>query len=58
MRSGKGLVIYHFAMAAFDGWTEYEKMSGGNWRAVIEGADWRIEGPAAADAQLRADEAR
>jgi hypothetical protein len=33
-------------------------MSGGNWRAVIEGADWRIEGPAAADAQLRADEAR
>jgi uncharacterized protein len=32
VRSGKGVVIYHFAMAAFDGWTEYEKMSGGNWR--------------------------
>ncbi len=32
VRSGKGLVVYHFSMAAFDGWTEYEKMSGGNWR--------------------------
>jgi type 1 glutamine amidotransferase len=32
VRSGKGLVIFHFATAAFDGWTEYEKMSGGNWR--------------------------
>lgn len=32
VRSGKGLVIYHFSMAAFDGWTEYEKMSGANWR--------------------------
>jgi uncharacterized protein len=32
VRSGKGVVIYHFAMAAFNGWTEYEKMSGGNWR--------------------------
>jgi type 1 glutamine amidotransferase len=31
-RSGKGLVVYHFATAAFDGWTEYEKISGGNWR--------------------------
>lgn len=30
--SGKGLVIYHFAMAAFEGWTEYEKMCAGNWR--------------------------
>jgi type 1 glutamine amidotransferase len=32
VRGGKGLVIFHFATAAFDGWTEYEKMSGGNWR--------------------------
>ncbi len=32
VRSGKGLVMYHFSTAAFDGWTEYEKMSGGNWR--------------------------
>jgi predicted DNA-binding protein with PD1-like motif/type 1 glutamine amidotransferase len=32
VRSGKGVVVYHFAMAAFTGWTEYEKLSGGNWR--------------------------
>lgn len=32
VRSGKGLVIYHFSVAAFDGWTEFEKLSGGNWR--------------------------
>ena len=32
VKSGKGLVVYHFSTAAFDGWTEYEKMSGGNWR--------------------------
>jgi type 1 glutamine amidotransferase len=32
VRGGKGLVIFHFATAAFDGWTEYEKMCGGNWR--------------------------
>jgi uncharacterized protein len=32
VRSGKGLVVYHFSMAAFDGWAEYEKMSAGNWR--------------------------
>lgn len=31
-RSGKGVVIYHFALAAFEGWTEFEKMSAGNWR--------------------------
>ena len=31
-RSGKGVVVYHFATAAFDGWTEYEKLCGGNWR--------------------------
>lgn len=32
VRSGKGLVMYHFSTAAFDGWTEYEKLSGANWR--------------------------
>jgi len=32
VRSGKGVVVYHFSMAAFDGWTEYEKLSGANWR--------------------------
>jgi uncharacterized protein len=32
VRNGKGLVVYHFSMAAFDGWADYEKMSGGNWR--------------------------
>jgi type 1 glutamine amidotransferase len=32
VRSGKGLVIYHFALAGFAGWTEFEKMSGANWR--------------------------
>src|SRR5262252_7250885 len=32
VRSGKGLVVYHISLGAFDGWTEYEKMSGGNWR--------------------------
>ena len=32
VRAGKGLVIYHLSLGAFDGWTEYEKMSGGNWR--------------------------
>jgi type 1 glutamine amidotransferase len=31
VRAGKGLVIYHFAVAAFDGWTEYEKMAAGMW---------------------------
>ena len=32
VKSGKGLVMYHFSTAAFDGWAEYEKLSGGNWR--------------------------
>jgi uncharacterized protein len=32
VRSGKGVVVYHFSTAAFDGWTDYEKISGGNWR--------------------------
>jgi type 1 glutamine amidotransferase len=31
VRSGKGLVIYHFAVAAFDGWAEYEKLAAGMW---------------------------
>ncbi len=32
VRSGKGLVMFHFSVAAFNGWEEYEKLSGGNWR--------------------------
>jgi uncharacterized protein len=32
VRNGKGLVVYHFSMAAFEGWSEYEKMCGANWR--------------------------
>ena len=32
VKSGKGLVLYHVSLGAFDGWTDYEKMSGGNWR--------------------------
>jgi hypothetical protein len=32
VRGGKGLVMYHFSVAAFDGWEDYEKLSGGNWR--------------------------
>ena len=31
-RSGKGVVLYHFGLASFNGWTEFEKMSAGNWR--------------------------
>src|SRR5258706_13212615 len=26
VRSGKGLVLYHLSLVAFDGWTDYEKM--------------------------------
>lgn len=33
VRNGKGLVVYHFAASAFDGWPEYEKLIGGAWRA-------------------------
>jgi hypothetical protein len=33
-------------------------VAGGNWRAVIEGNDWRIEGPGGADVRLRAGELR
>ena len=32
VRSGKGVVVYHFSMAAFEGWDEYEKMCAANWR--------------------------
>lgn len=32
VRSGKGLVMYHFSVAAFVGWDDYEKLSGANWR--------------------------
>lgn len=32
VRAGKGLVLYHATLAAFNGWGEFEKMSGGNWR--------------------------
>ena len=32
VRNGRGLVLYHLSLGAFDGWTDYEKMSGGNWR--------------------------
>lgn len=31
VRSGRGLVVYHFAVASFDGWTDYEKMAAGMW---------------------------
>jgi len=27
-KSGKGVVIFHFSVAAFEGWTEYEQMCG------------------------------
>jgi len=33
VRSGKGLVAYHFALSAFYNWPEYEKLTGCNWRA-------------------------
>jgi uncharacterized protein len=32
VRSGKGVVVFHFATAAFEGWDEYEKLCGANWR--------------------------
>ena len=32
VRGGKGVVVYHFALAAFDGWAEYEKLCAANWR--------------------------
>src|SRR5512143_4364755 len=32
VRNGRGVVIYHFSVAAVAGWQEYEKMCAGNWR--------------------------
>ena len=32
VRSGKGLVVYHFSIAAFNGWDGYEKLCAANWR--------------------------
>ena len=32
VRSGKGLVVYHFSSAAFNGWSEFEQICAGNWR--------------------------
>jgi hypothetical protein len=32
VKSGKGLVIYHFSIASFEDWPEWEKLSGGNLR--------------------------
>ena len=32
VRGGKGVVIFHFATAAFEGWEDYEKLCAGNWR--------------------------
>lgn len=32
VKSGKGLVMYHFSTASFLDWPEYEKLSGANWR--------------------------
>ncbi len=29
---GKGVVVYHFSLAAFEGWTAFEDLCGGNWR--------------------------
>jgi type 1 glutamine amidotransferase len=32
VRSGRGLVVYHFTIAAFLDWPEFERLCGGNWR--------------------------
>lgn len=32
VKSGKGLVMFHFSVASFLDWPEWEKLSGGNWR--------------------------
>ncbi len=32
VRSGKGIVIYHFALSAFDGWDDFEHMAVSTWR--------------------------
>ncbi len=31
-KSGKGVVIYHFAVAGFVGWDDFERMAAGTWR--------------------------
>jgi type 1 glutamine amidotransferase len=33
VHGGKGLVVYHFSLAAFEGWTAFEEMCGANWRS-------------------------
>lgn len=33
VRTGKGLVVFHFASSAFPKWEEYEKMIAGGWRS-------------------------
>jgi len=32
VRSGKGIVVYHFTLSAFEGWEDYETMVTGTWR--------------------------
>jgi type 1 glutamine amidotransferase len=32
LRAGKGVVVFHFATAAFNGWAEYDKLVAGTWR--------------------------
>lgn len=32
VRSGKGLAVFHFTIAAFLDWPEFEKLCAGNWR--------------------------
>jgi type 1 glutamine amidotransferase len=32
IRSGKGIVVYHFALSAFEGWEDFEKMAVATWR--------------------------
>jgi len=32
VNAGKGLVVYHFTMQSFEGWTEFETIAGANWR--------------------------
>ena len=32
IRSGKGILVYHFTLSAFDGWEDYERMVIGTWR--------------------------
>jgi uncharacterized protein len=33
VKNGGGLVVYHAADNAFDGWAEYDKLVGGTWRS-------------------------